>query len=142
VISLQALIFVLFGAWMAIAWFVDLGLEFLIVGALLFTVGLVASKEGEVATALALLIEATYLTTLGAGTANWGGYSAVLDAPFWIVIGLSAIAVVLLLASWFREDNEVQFRGPIAAAILVVAVLLGIEWYFWVIVPFNSWVTS
>jgi hypothetical protein len=138
VLALQALIFALFGAWME-TWrpgygFQEAGLEYLLVGAFLFFVGLGASKGGRVTGAIALLIEATYLTTLGTGTASWGGYYQVLNVPFWIALGLAVIAVPLLLASWFRKDDSLRF-GLIAAAVVGVAVLLGIGWYFWVIVP-------
>jgi hypothetical protein len=115
-----------------------LGFGFFVVGALLFFVGLRASQGRRISGALALLIEATYLATLGAGTASWRGYVSELSLPFWIAVGLAAIGVPLLVASWLFTKDRLRVRGQIAATILGVAVLLGIWWHFWVIVPYNK----
>ena len=144
VMGLQALIFAVFGAWIGIcapqcgSSYPELGLGFFGIGALLFVVGLLASRGGRVSSVIALLIEATYLTTLGAGTASWRGYAAALSLPFWIAVGLAAIAVPLLVASWFFTTDKLRVRGWIVATLLGLAVVLGIWWHFWVIVPYEK----
>jgi hypothetical protein len=144
VMTLQALIFSSFGAWLATcapqcgSSYPGLGLGFFGTGALLFFVGLRASQGRRVSGAIALLIEATYLATLGAGTASWRGYVSALSLPFWIAVGLAAIAVPLLITAWFSAKDKLRVRRWIGATILGVAVLVGIWWHFWVMVPYSK----
>jgi len=141
VMALQALIFASFGIWMGTcapqcgSSYPELAAGFMGTGALLFFVGLRASQGRPISSAIALLIEATYLATLGAGTASWRGYTSGLNPPFWVAMGLAAIAVPLLVTAWFSPKDALRVRGPIGATILGLAVLLGIGWHFLVIVP-------
>src|SRR5438132_13167631 len=95
-------------------------------GALLFFVGLRAGQGRPISSAIALLIEATYLATLGAGTASWRGYTSGLNPPFWVAMGLAAIAVPLLFTAWFSPKYAIRVRGSLGATILGVGVSVGI----------------
>jgi len=114
--ALQALIFASFGIWMGTcapqcgSSYPELAAGFMGTGALLFFVGLRASQGRPISSAIALLIEATYLATLGAGTASWRGYTSGLNPPFWVAMGLAAIAVPLLSPLGFPQRTRFEFE--------------------------------
>jgi len=157
VMVLQALIFFAFGAWLATyvrtaitgfnQWgmiatqdelpYLPFGLVFLAIGIALFVVGLGTSRGLRAPSMIVLLLEASYLTTMGAGTASWRGYAYVLNYPFWLALGCAAVAVALLAIRWLTNAERRRANGLTVGAIFAVAGLLGLAWQCWVVLPYS-----